>query len=351
MAPSIDEAAVQPLELRPKLDCIKYLEEVPLIDLSPLRSKNCDLSEAKEKLASQLHDCLKEWGFFLVVNHGMATDALAKVKSTFTKLPEEDKKKVARNEKNPWGYSEKDLTKNTKDWVEVFDYMVAEELTLPETFEPDCKTVVKFRNNWPENQPEFQKACEDFTTGTMKLLYELMELIALSLGLSEDRLKPYFDENLCYSRINYYPPCPTPELALGKGAHKDHCAYTVLATDEVSGFEVMRKSDGEWLRVRPIPDSVIVVGGDILQVWSNEIYESVVHRAVVNSEKERLSMLTVAAPAFEVMVAPLDELVGEKTPAKYRAYKWGEFYGARKFSNFRKLDTPVLEVADYKIRS
>ena len=67
-------------------------------------------------------------------------------------------------------------------------------------------------------------------------------------------------------RANHYPPCPTPELALGVGRHKDAGALTILAQDDVGGLEVKQKTDGEWVRVKPTPDAYIINVGDIIQV-------------------------------------------------------------------------------------
>lgn len=67
-------------------------------------------------------------------------------------------------------------------------------------------------------------------------------------------------------RLNYYPSCPSPQLALGLGRHKDAGGMTVLYQDNVGGLEVKRKSDGEWIFVKPMPDAYIVNVGDLIQV-------------------------------------------------------------------------------------
>lgn len=99
-----------------------------------------------------------------------------------------------------------------------------------------------------------------------KLAYKLLELISLSLGLPANRLNGYFKDQTSILRLNHYPPCPFPNLALGVGHHKDAGALTVLTQDDVGGLEVRRKSDGEWIPVTPIPDAYIINVGDIVQV-------------------------------------------------------------------------------------
>ena len=93
-----------------------------------------------------------------------------------------------------------------------------------------------------------------------------MELIALSLGLPANRFHSFFRDQTTYVRLNHYPPCPAPDLALGVGRHKDGGGLTILFQDDVGGLQVKRKSNGEWVTVKPTPDAYIVNVGDIIQV-------------------------------------------------------------------------------------
>ncbi|MBA0791633.1 hypothetical protein Gohar_016201, partial [Gossypium harknessii] len=127
-------------------------------------------------------------------------------------------------------------------------------------------------------------------------------------------------------------------LALGVGRHKDAGALTIVAQDDVGGLQVKRKSDGVWVPVKPTPNALVINVGDIIQVWSNEAYESVEHRVVVNSERERFSIPIFFFPSHYVMVKPLEELVNEGNPPKYKPYNFGKFNVARYRSNYKKLE-------------
>ena len=107
---------------------------------------------------------------------------------------------------------------------------------------------------------------EEYGEEMKKLAYKLLELIALSLGLPADRFHNFFKDQTSRVKLNHYPPCPAPDLVLGVGRHKDGGALTILAQDNVGGLEVKRKSDGEWIFVKPIPDTYIINVGDIIQV-------------------------------------------------------------------------------------
>ncbi|KAF9611387.1 hypothetical protein IFM89_032056 [Coptis chinensis] len=128
--------------------------------------------------------------------------------------------------------------------------------------------------------------------------------IGIGIGLPAKRFNEFFKDHTSFIRLNHYPPCPLPDLALGVGSQKDAGALTVLAQDDVGGLDVKRKADGEWVRVKPIPESYIINVGDIIQVWSNDKYESVEHRVMVNPQRERFAVPFFFMPAHYVMVKP-----------------------------------------------
>lgn len=111
-----------------------------------------------------------------------------------------------------------------------------------------------------------REVCQEYAQEVEKLGSKLLELISLSLGLPANQLNGYFKDHIAMLRLNYYPPCPCPDLALGVGRHKDASALTILAQDDVGGLQVKRKSDGEWIPVKPIPNAFIVNVGDTVQV-------------------------------------------------------------------------------------
>lgn len=111
-----------------------------------------------------------------------------------------------------------------------------------------------------------RETMEKYSGEVEKLAHRLVGMILSSLGLAADKFKDCFKNQLSMVRLNYYPPCPFPDLALGVGRHKDSSAVTVLAQDDVGGLQVKRKSDGEWIPVKPCPGAYIINVGDIVQV-------------------------------------------------------------------------------------
>ncbi|RVW49776.1 Protein DMR6-like oxygenase 2 [Vitis vinifera] len=337
----VDPAFIQDTQHRPELAVIEA-EGIPLIDLSSANASNH---------VSQIADACKNWGFFQVINHGVPSESRWKIEDAarkFFALPLEEKRKVSRDEVNPLGYFDTEHTKNVRDWKEVFDFVVPTPAFLPASPDPDDKELNELTNQWPQYPPELREVCEEYAREMEKLAFKLLGLISLSLGLPENRFNLLFEESTNFIRLNHYPPCPIPHLALGVGRHKDSRALTILAQDDVGGLEVKRKTNGEWVRVKPTPDAYIINVGDIIQVWSNDTYESVEHRVTVNSQRERFSIPVFFSPGHHVWVKPLEELTKGEKP-KYRAYNWGKFFAARRRSNFKKLDVENLQISHFKI--
>ncbi|KAL5562510.1 hypothetical protein UlMin_032257, partial [Ulmus minor] len=265
----VDQAFIQAPEHRAKLAFTHEAEGIPSIDLSAINSIDSEPDQAAiDELVREIGSACKEWGFFQVINHGVPLEKRQKIDSAarkFFALPLEEKRKVRRDEVQVLGYYDAENTKNVRDWKEVFDVSVEDPTLVPSSPDPEDNQVTEWFNKWPQQPPELREACEEYTKEVEKLALKLMELIALSLGLPAKRFHGYFKDQTTALRLNYYPPCPAPDLALGVGRHKDSGALTVLAQDEVGGLEVKRKTDGEWIRVKPTPNAYIINVGDILQ--------------------------------------------------------------------------------------
>ena len=119
------QAFVQAPEHRPK-PTVTEATVIPLIDLSPLTAGE---AAAVDALAAEVGAASREWGFFVVVGHGVPAEAVARATAAqraFFALPAERKAAVRRSEAEPLGYYESEHTKNVRDWKEVFDLVARE---------------------------------------------------------------------------------------------------------------------------------------------------------------------------------------------------------------------------------
>lgn len=95
-------------------------------------------------------------------------------------------------------------------------------------------------------------------------MLKLLEAISESLGLEKGYMDKALSKQAQHMAINYYPPCPQPELTYGLPGHKDPNALTVLLQDQVPGLQVL--FGGKWVTVKPIPGTFVVNIGDQIQV-------------------------------------------------------------------------------------
>ena len=109
-------------------------------------------------------------------------------------------------------------------------------------------------------------ANEEYTKCLRGVADRLFSRLSLGLGLDEDELKKSVggDELTYLLKINYHPPCPRPDLALGVVAHTDMSSITMLVPNEVQGLQVFR--DDHWFDVKYIPNALVIHIGDQLEV-------------------------------------------------------------------------------------
>lgn len=127
------------------------------------------------------------------------------------------------------------------------------------------------------------------------------------------------------ARFNFYPPCPRSDKVLGLKPHSDKSGITVLLQDqEVEGLQLFK--DNVWSRVPTIPHAVIVNLGDQMEIMTNGIMKSPLHRVTTNAEKMRVSVAMLIEPDAEEEIGPVDGLVDEETPKLYKTVKnYGHF--------------------------
>lgn len=150
----VDPAFIQEPEHRPKPETIAP-DNIPTIDLSPLISPEPDPT-ALQNLVAEIGGACRDWGFFQVINHGVAAEFKERIESAsreFFSLQKEEKKKVARDEVKPIGYYDTEHTKNVRDWKEVFDFTVKEPMIIPSSHEPHDEELMKIWNQWPQYPP------------------------------------------------------------------------------------------------------------------------------------------------------------------------------------------------------
>ncbi|PSS19442.1 Flavonol synthase/flavanone 3-hydroxylase [Actinidia chinensis var. chinensis] len=287
--------------------------EVPVVNIGG------DGSEDEENVVRLVAEAASKWGLFQVVNHGIPDEVienLQRVGKEFFELPQEEKEVFAKplDSKSVEGYGTK-LQKEVegkKGWVDHLFHKIWPPSAINYQF-------------WPKNPPSYREANEEYAEKLRAVADKLFKLLSLGLGLEGHEMKEAVggDDLIYLLKINYYPPCPRPDLALGVVAHTDMSTLTILVPNEVPGLQVFK--DDHWYDVKYIPNALIIHIGDQIEILSNGKYKAVYHRSTVNKETTRMSWPVFLEPSPELEVGPHPKLVGDDNPPKYKTKKYKEY--------------------------
>ncbi|KAJ4951997.1 hypothetical protein NE237_028829 [Protea cynaroides] len=284
--------------------------QVPTVDLKDLDSEE---PEVREKCREELKKAATEWGVMHLVNHGISDDIINRVRAagkTFFDLPVEEKEKYANDQASGKiaGYGSK-LANNASGQLEWEDYFF--HLIFPE----DKRDM----SIWPKTPTDYTEATSEYSKQLRVLVSKILSALSLGLGLEEGRLEEEvggMEELLLQMKINYYPKCPQPELALGVEAHTDVSALSFIMHNMVPGLQLFY--EGKWVTAKCVPNSIIMHIGDTIEILSNRKYKSILHRGLVNKEKVRISWAVFCEPPKEkIILKPLAEVITDSEPAVF----------------------------------
>eukprot|EP00752_Nemacystus_decipiens_P006241 g5629.t1 len=312
----------------------------------------------------------EEWGFFQAVNHGIPEELLDKLVSKGREmfaLPKEQKAKFKRTATNARGWYDDELTKQTRDWKEGFDVGHVPHPEMP----PDdpSNIVVEGYNQWPgEIVPLFKETVDSFYSSAAEVAQLLLEGLASHLGLPRRHFAPSFEPHTSYLRLNYYPVCPEPST-LSVNRHTDAGALTVLLQENgTTALQVNHQGSGRWVSIPPVDGALTINVGDMLQVWSNDLFVAPEHRVLSQAGRDRFSAPFFYNPAYHAEIAPLPPQPTERvSPAaagaqaatwgglegqgkgRYRPVNWGEFRLKRFAGDYADQGTEEVQISHYRL--
>ncbi|PON60939.1 Oxoglutarate/iron-dependent dioxygenase [Parasponia andersonii] len=274
--------------------------QLPLIDLSGLKSH--DRWEQAE-CAKAISKASSDWGFFQVVNHGISSELVKKMRKEQMNLFEApfEQKATSRllNDSYRWG-TPTATRPNQFSWSEAFH--------IPLTKISDEACYGEFSS--------LREVTEEFAAAMSNLARLLAGVLVENLGHRREVLGEICDDSTCFLRLNHYPACPVSSEIFGLVPHTDSGFLTILCQDQVGGLQLMK--DFKWVSVKPNQEALIVNIGDLFQAWSNDVYKSVQHRVMAN-KMERYSIAYFLCPSY-------DSLIGScREPSIYRKFTFREY--------------------------
>lgn len=341
---------------------------IPTISIASLLKSKATEEEKEDykKTLSSIRYACETYGFFYISNHGIPTTLIQDFRSScanlFEHTPKQELLKIKRTQTNSRGYFDDELTKNKLDWKECFDFG-AQNGSLD-------KEGRDGYNQWPSSEESSSYTSSSTTTDnsfekTQRLYFETMQELsrillgsmAQSLNLPHDILDEYFvDNHTSYLRLNYYRKCPNPEDVMAVHHHTDAGALTILYQDVTEDPSLQVLHENEWIYIPPIKDTFVINIGDMMQVWSNDIFKAPLHRVMASSKFDRYSAPFFYNPAYSADVQPLKGLYnnndGEGKEGdvckKYKVVNWGDFRAQRFAGDYANLGEEI-QIHHYKI--
>jgi isopenicillin N synthase-like dioxygenase len=280
------------------------MSRIPIVDV---RALVCGAGD-RLKAAAEIGTACRDYGFFYIVNHGVAEDLQERLETASRKFFAQDLETKLEIE----------MSRGGRAWRGYFP--VGGELT---SGKPDRKEGIYFgaelddkhplvqagiplhgRNLFPRQIPELRTLVLEYMNAMTTLGHSLMLGISLSLGLSELFFAEHYTADpLILFRIFDYPPGGQSEL--GVGEHTDYGLLTILRQDMSGGLEIKVKSD--WVEAPPIPNSFVCNVGDMLDRMTSGEYLSAPHRVRYVENHDRLSFAFFFDPNFNAQVRPVRE--------------------------------------------
>lgn len=304
---------------------------IPVVDLAHF---NNGTAQQKQDFVNALGKAYEEVGFVAVKNHGISDALIAdlyKQVQDFFALPTS----IKEQQEIPGLAGQRGYTSFGREHAKGYEA-------------PDLKEFFQFGQTVTDNDPikeeypenVFVKELPEFTP-TLGLAYsgfeksgtQLLQAIALYLGLDEHYFDAYVHNGNSILRAIHYPPITQePKTAIRAEQHEDINLITLLVGAFADGLQILNKQN-EWIGVTSLPEQIVVNVGDMLQRLTNNKLKSTTHR-VVNPPREKWGSPRFSIPFFlhpksGMSLACIDSCIDEAHPKAYEDYTAGEYLDER----------------------
>lgn len=271
-----------------------------------------DLHQEQQDLIRDLHQALRDPGFIYVRNHGappqISRDLMA-LAHRFFAMDQEFKDRIHMKRAGPawrgWFPAGAELTAGRPDLKEGLYFGTEHPADHPMV---QAGTLTFGQNQWPvgDEWQAFPVLVQDWMKAMQRVGETLLQLIARGLQLPGGWFTERFGtEPTCLFRIFSYPPGGNAD-EFGVGEHTDMGFLTMLLQDNSGGLEVCT-ADGRWIAAPPVPGTLLINIGDMLEYWTRGIYRATPHRVRNTGKSHRLSLPFFLDPGWQMSLRPIPE--------------------------------------------
>lgn len=261
---------------------------VPAIDISPWVSGGSP--DERAIVADQVDAACRSVGFMQILGHGIptdVTDGLATAMDDFFGLPLDAKREFIAPRGTNRGYSPPkaeslSLSLGVEKAARMNDFFEAFNVGSQASDFADLSlsSADYAENVWP-TVDDYRERVTAYFAEAGRVARVMTDIFALALGLPDGFFDRFTDHSIDVLRMNNYAlPPGTVDLdgeLIGMSEHTDFGIVTVLWADQVRGLQVLG-ADGSWNDVSPADDALLINLGDLTARWTNERWQSTLHR-------------------------------------------------------------------------
>ncbi|KAG0014154.1 hypothetical protein BGZ81_000621 [Podila clonocystis] len=319
---------------------------IPVIDFSLFTSD-------PEECARKVSEASQNIGFFYLKNHGVPQDLIDRMfknSEAFFQQSLRNKTDHLIGPPHNIGYSAMKSERLDPEHQVVGDLKEAYNVRK---YSIDYDSTAYFVHG---DQNEQQKV-GTFFKELHKLAVSVMQCFAIALKVPESALgRHYFDKSHVWEessgttlRFLHYPQQsgdPSTPLA---GSHTDYGSITLLMQKDIAGLEVQASRVHKkvpWVAAPVIPDTILVNIADHLQMWTNGLLKSTMHRVMYNPQQLTSSRYSIACFIHANDSTRLDPipspLITQEIRAEAVEFEEGRHMNAREYLDFRLQRTIFL---------
>ncbi|XP_065864875.1 gibberellin 2-beta-dioxygenase 8 [Euphorbia lathyris] len=275
---------------------------LPVIDLENLSLEN-------------LREACKNWGLFRLVNHGIPLTLLTQLEDQSKIIFSQpfDSKKELKSSPLSYFWGTPALTRTGTavsgpkniNRVEGFNVPLS-QLSLFQSLDP---TLYSFR-----------LLLEEYGKHVGRIATTIFKAMLETLNLNPDKQHPntsYLSESTGFLRVYRYPQTSMAETNWGMKAHTDSSVLSILSQEQMEvgagGLQLLK--DDKWLDIPPLPHTLVLNLGDMMQVISDDAYKSATHRVKANKRQDRYSICYFVFPDDQTVISS----------SNYKPFTYGDF--------------------------
>ncbi len=279
------------------------LRHLPIVDISPLYRAD---SRARGAAVGRLGAVAHEIGFLYITGYGIRERvidrALAAARGFFSQPLRFKRGYYIGDAAKHCGYvpttERGDYDDESTRRYEAFDLSVDRPAT---EFDLRAGNILAGPNRWPD-VVGFRPAVRRCMDELLALAYLLVDALETYLGVPRGWFRDRMSRPMSQLRlIHYLRNTDTGDGGSNMGAHTDYECFTILK-QFAPGLQALNAAD-RWIDVPPVPGTLVINIGDMLETWTGGHLRSTLHR-VVNNGRERYSMPFFMATDFEAVIEP-----------------------------------------------